>query len=133
MDTATRVPLIVVAPEVNGGRTTMALAEFIDIFPTLCDLAKLPKPDQLEGVSLTPVLDDANATVKKAAFSRYGPGRSIITGRYIYSELGSGENLERMLYDHAHDPDENVNVAADPEYAAVVNDLSQQLNAQWPR
>ena len=55
----THAPLIVRAPgqKAPGGKTR-ALVEFVDIYPTLCDLAGLAKPDHLEGTSVAPLLDD---------------------------------------------------------------------------
>ena len=48
-----------------------ALVEFVDIYPTLCELASLPIPKTLEGKSLAPLLTDASAKVKDAAFSQF--------------------------------------------------------------
>ncbi|MEQ9070246.1 MAG: sulfatase-like hydrolase/transferase, partial [Gimesia chilikensis] len=46
----TRVPLIIRAPGMQAqGKTSEALVEFVDIYPTLCDLAGLPLPAHLEG------------------------------------------------------------------------------------
>ncbi len=50
---ATRAPLIWVAPGVTKpGSRCDATVEFLSIYPTLCDLAGLPKPDFLEDVSM---------------------------------------------------------------------------------
>ena len=44
-EVATRVPLIVSAPQVTArGRGTRALVEFVDVYPSLCELAGLPLP-----------------------------------------------------------------------------------------
>lgn len=71
-EVATRVPLIFAAPGLHGnGQGTQALAEFVDVYPTLCELAGLPRPGHLEGVSLVPVLNDPSATVKAVAWSQF--------------------------------------------------------------
>ncbi len=78
----TRVPLVMRAPWLRHppGARTGVLAELIDIFPTMLDAlgARLAKPraDELDGVSLLPVLrdpsDDAVARrLKRFALSQY--------------------------------------------------------------
>lgn len=69
---ATRVPLMIQTPDMkNRGARTDALVELVDIFPTLCELSKVPTPQQLEGHSFVRLLDDWQLPWKKAAFSQY--------------------------------------------------------------
>ncbi len=69
---ATRVPLLIWTPNMKArGHKTNALVELVDIFPTLCELAKVPSPAHLEGHSFAPLLDEPNRQWKKAAFSQY--------------------------------------------------------------
>lgn len=73
----THVLLILQAPDVKnaGGKKTEALVELVDMYPTLCDLAGLPIPSHLEGVSLVPILDHPEGKVKDFAISQYpNPG-----------------------------------------------------------
>ena len=79
----THVPLMLKVPGVtDDGMRTKALVELIDIFPTLTELAGVPKPpvcpetgkDPLacvEGTSLAPLLNDPSQQWKKGAFSQY--------------------------------------------------------------
>jgi len=141
---AARVPMIFSAPgQKNPGAKTDALAEFVDIYPTLCELCGIAMADGLEGTSLVPVINGTATTGpdgnwKKAAFSQYPRGRvmgySMRTDRYRYTEWlprNGGEPLAVELYDHQADPQENVNVAARPENAELVPGLSKQLKAGW--
>ncbi len=71
---ATRVPFIIVAPGVTDkvkGKKSDALVGLIDVFPTLCDLAGLKEPAQLEGHSLVPVLKNPDKKWQDAAFSLF--------------------------------------------------------------
>lgn len=73
----TRVPMILQAPAIKKsyGTSTEALVELLDIYPTLCDLAGLPKPRHLEGTSLVSLLENPEGKVKDYALSQYpNPG-----------------------------------------------------------
>lgn len=71
---ATRVPLIVAAPQVpasNVGMHSDALVELVDVYPTLCDLCGLEKPEHLEGQSFVPLLKAPQRPWKTAVFSQF--------------------------------------------------------------
>jgi hypothetical protein len=58
------------------------------------------------------------------------------TPRYGYTEfinLKTGETETTMLYDHDIDPDENVNVVANPQYKPVVDSLHRILHQKFKR
>jgi iduronate 2-sulfatase len=70
-ETSARSPLIIAAPGRNGnGRQATGLVEFVDIYPTLCDLARLPLPAHLQGTSAAPLLDAPDRSWKQAAFTQ---------------------------------------------------------------
>ena len=131
-ETSLRSPLFFSAPDgfgVAAGSASASLVEFIDLYPTLCDLGGIPKPDHLEGVSLLPVLRDPRKQVKGAAISRFGTGDTIRTERYRYTVFSAhkGSPAGHMLYDHRTDPGENLNIADDPENGALVKELRRKL------
>ena len=137
-EAATRSPLIFSAPgQKLPGAKTDALAEFVDVYPTLCELCGLPVPDGLEGTSLAPVIDRPDRPWKRAAFSQYPRpkvmGHSIRTDRYRYTEWATPgqQPMGIELYDHQSDPQENVNIAAAPEKAELLAELSRKLHAGW--
>ena len=71
---ATRVPLIVSAPDMDEtvrGKSSDALVELVDMFPTLCDYAGVPLPGHLEGQSFLPLLKDPAMPWKSAVFSQF--------------------------------------------------------------
>ncbi|MFM7398702.1 MAG: sulfatase/phosphatase domain-containing protein, partial [Verrucomicrobiota bacterium] len=121
-----------------AGRKSLSLAEFIDIYPTLADVCGLPKPKDVEGVSLRPVLDDAAASVRPVAISQYPRqdagkslmGYSIRDDQWrltLWRDRASNAIHATELYDEANDPHETVNVAARAEHAKIVAKLSKFL------
>ncbi len=69
---ATRVPFIVWTPDMKAaGKSTSAITELLDIYPTLCELAGLPIPEHCEGSSLTTLLDNPDAERWKPAISQF--------------------------------------------------------------
>ena len=132
-------PLILSAPGMkSAGQHSKALVEFVDIYPTLADLAGLSLPKHLEGVSLKPLLEDPSHPWKSAAFSQYPRsqqgglmGYSMRTDRHRFTVWVNRNDHSKVntieLYDHRTDPQENQNIAQRPENAALV----EQLMAQW--
>ncbi|WP_165733358.1 sulfatase [Polaribacter sp. 20A6] len=71
---ATRVPFIIAAPGITDktkGQKADALVELLDLYPTLCDLAGLETPSNLEGKSLVPILQNPSMKSQKPAFSLF--------------------------------------------------------------
>lgn len=137
----THAPLIVCTPgQKSTGQRTRALVEFVDMYPTLTELAGLPLPAHLEGSSFVPLLIDPAKAWKTAAFSQYlRPGKDAVMGRTIrtdrwrYTEWVSNEKeiMGVELYDEQADPQENVNVAAVAANEAVVKEMAQRLRDGW--
>lgn len=138
-------PLIVRLPGAKGnGKQCPALVEFLDIYPTLCDLAGLPLPKHLEGRSFKALLDDPDVKHKETAISQFPRrfdgsqymGYSMRTDRYRYIEWLNRKNNEvaaRELYDHRADDQENTNIANDPKNKELVGELSRQLWKALPK
>lgn len=140
-----RVPLIIRAPNAtaNGNRID-ELVELVDIYPTLCSLAGLPTPDQLEGQSMAPLLENAAEHWKEAAFNQFQRrngkvplmGYAMRTDRYRYIEWQdrrSGEVVATELYDHEKDPLENTNVAGAEENSEKIVNLSRHMWETLPK
>lgn len=122
-----RSPLIISYPDIpQPGVLSDALVETLDVFPTLCDLAGLPEPEFVEGVSLGPILDDP-ASMGHPAISYRPTARTIRTEthRLILHDDGFAE-----LYDHTSAEKETVNVAAAnaPLVAELTQDLRERLD-----
>jgi len=127
--TSLNAPLIIRTPGGCRGGTADGLTEFLDVFPTLCDLAGLPILERLQGTSLAPILEDASQTVKEAAYCRYFAADSVRAEGHLYTEWtdNDGNVTARMLYDHEADPNENTNIAERAELAPVAERLSAML------
>lgn len=138
-----RVPLLVRAPGAGAaGLASKSPVELIDVFPTLCDLAGLPTPAQVEGTSLRPLLTgETPADWRGFARSQYKRerktggdiiGYSMRTVDHRYTEWRNRETdvlVATELYDHRTDPDELRNEAGDPATSELRADLSAKLAA----
>jgi iduronate 2-sulfatase len=116
-ETSMHAPLIVSAPGIAGGTKTAGLTEFIDVYPSLCELAGLPIPKHVQGTSFVELMREPQRKWKWAATGRFGNGDTIRSDLYRYTEYTKpdGTVVARMLYDHSVDPDEDVNIAERPE------------------
>ncbi len=132
-ETSLHSPLILSAPGMGAGKKTNALTEFVDIYPSLCQLCGLPLPGHLEGASLVPLMKKPDRSWKKAVFSRYQRGDSVKTDRHRYTEWRDkrGKVFARMLYDHQVDLAENVNIAERPENRELVAGMRRMLREGW--
>ena len=93
-----RVPLIIATPTHKKGQRGGALVELLNLYPTLTDLCGLETSQELEGVSLRPLLNQSDARVRDAALSQtprpnylrgtlpIAMGYFIRTKRYRYTE-----------------------------------------------
>jgi arylsulfatase A-like enzyme len=128
-----RVPLIVAAPGTKArGAAARGLAELVDLYPTLADLAGLKSRSPVDGVSLAPIVRDPAASVKDAAFTQVRNGYSVRTDRWRYTEWDEGKQGVQ-LYDMEKDPGETMNLAADAQHAATVKELQGRLAAYRQR
>jgi iduronate 2-sulfatase len=87
----TRVPLIMRVPGVTTrGAATEALIEYVDIYPTLAELADLPVPEGLDGTSLVPILQDPRRPGREVVLSQFSrpfkPSAPKVMGYSIRTE-----------------------------------------------
>ncbi len=142
MEMDTRAPLIISVPGKKKGNVTRSLVEFIDIYPTLCELAGLKKPRHLEGESLVPVLNNPDHQVKEVAISQYPRGKnnkymgySMRAGNYRYTRwvlFNSPEKtiVERELYDHSKGEVADKNLASLSAYSQKIEELDDLMTRE---
>ncbi len=125
-DCVTRVPLIVRWPEriAAPGRTESGLAEGVDVLPTLLECAGIPVPENLQGQSLMPALDDANWCGKPGALTEMKGWKTLRTAsyRYVLTENGS-----EQLYYLPDDPQAYRDLSTEPTHSAALHALRHQL------
>ncbi len=121
---ANRIPLLIIAPGVTTpSSVTNQIAESVDIYPTLAELAGLPKPlgpQPMDGMSLVPVLHDPAVRVRDHAYHVFPKavlGRAIRNERYRlvqWSDMGKSQGSPELeLYDYQTDPLETKNLAVE--------------------
>jgi arylsulfatase A-like enzyme len=111
--------------------------------PTLVDVVKLPRPadaPRLAGRSLAATLTEGKPTGRVYAVSENWSQVTVITDRYKlgtwidptarHPERDFGKKFPPMLFDREEDPQELVNLAGKPDYAAVEAQLRAYL-AEW--
>lgn len=127
---AARIPVIVATSGLKAGGKTAALIETVDIYPTLCELAGVPVPQKLDGLSFAAVLKNPAASIRESVIHVYprGPrlGRAIRTGRHRLVEWKNpgapADTAVLELYDYQADPAETKNLAAEqPEIVAQLS------------
>jgi arylsulfatase A-like enzyme len=121
---ATRAPFIWVVPGVTKpGGVCERTVDFMSIYPTLCDLARVAKPAHVEGPNIRPLLANPAAAWSEPAITTFGRNNHAIrTERWRYIRYHDGGE---ELYDHAADPYEWTNLASKPEHAALKAELAK--------
>lgn len=146
-----RVPLIVSMPSLKQrGVHAASPVELLDLYPTLAQLCGVKAPENLEGYSLVPALDDPQTVVKRAAYTQHprpayydrtpsgAPevmGYSVRTLSVRYTEWRdwkSGAVVGRELYEHEKDPQELNNTVDAPSNRDTLDDAVKLLHAQFP-
>ena len=153
---ATRAPLIIAGPGIKSGKTN-SLTEFVDVFPTICDLAGVTIPKNLDGKSLKPLMLNNKAKGKEFAISQYPRklkkaemaklgytdakmmGYSLRTNQYRYTIWMNNFNSKEAfnesqvyaseMYDYVKDPLEKVNVVNDKNYTSISASLKSKMIA----
>lgn len=134
-ENAIRIPLITRAPGSRPhGLECSDPVSGVDVFPTLCDLMGLSKPELLHGQSLVGRWEGRDKDPSRTIFATQGvPGKNrammVRTAQFKYARYDDGGS---ELYDLTRDPDELTNCVDDPRYIETVAMLGRQLN-DWDR
>ena len=135
------VPFIISGdPVKDKGRKIDALSYTHDIFPTICDLAGIPKPKSVTGTSLAPVIGRKSAHARDHTYHAYLQfQRAYREGDYKLIEYvrakateKNGETTTRgsrvsQLFNYTEDPWETMNLADFPEHKPRLDSMRQQM------
>ena len=127
---AIHVPLIVSSPGLKKNVKSNSLVEYVDIYPTLCDLAGIDPPDYIHGKSFVPILKNPKTEIKNEIYSRYQTLEVVQDKNYSYHEVlnrKSGNVEYNMLFDIKSDKYQYVNIANDLNYKKIVDSYSKKL------
>ena len=152
---ATHAPLLISAPWIKPSKTKSP-SEFVDIFPTICDLAGVGIPFHLDGKSQVAAMKNPETKVKDFSVSQYPRsfnkldterlgwsdgqfmGYSIRTEKYRYTlwlkdsyrsykPFSKDLVVASELFDYEKDPNETINVVGENNYAAVSKDMNEKM------
>jgi len=116
---------IYVPNETEKNSVCKRTVSLLDLYPTLCDLAALPVPEQVEGNSLVPLLKKPEKKWNHPAITITLPGDvSVRSEKFHYIRYNGGEE---ELYDMQSDPMEHNNLAGNPEFEAIKLALAKHI------
>ena len=136
-----RVPLVVYDSRSSRDDATEvsdAIALNLDIAPTLLDYAGVDLPDHYQGASLRPLVDNPKSAWPRDRFTcehlmnhpSIPKWEGIRTKRYTYAKYFEQDPPYEFLHDRQSDPDQRINLAGDPKYAATLDQLREETTTQ---
>ena len=125
-----RVPMIFAGPNIPIGKRFKGHAYLRDIFPTLCELTGVAKPD-VDGKSQVPVMQGKRDSMYEFVVGYFRDSQRMIrTNKWKLIQYPLVNRIQ--LFDLEADPWELANLADDPIHATTRNDMSKRLD-QWLR
>jgi arylsulfatase A-like enzyme len=120
-------PLIVAGPGIRHGRSD-ALVYLFDLFPTICGFAGVPVPQEVEGISLLPVIRGEKPRVRDRLFGAYRDCQRMIRDeRWKLIKYNAAGEKHTQLFDLRDDADEIRNLADDARFAPERSRLERWL------
>jgi arylsulfatase A-like enzyme/GH35 family endo-1,4-beta-xylanase len=137
---ATRSPLIIYNPKTRAAQKIISPTEFVDVFPTLADMAQIAPPSNVDGMSLLPMMMGQQQSVKEFAVSQYPRnnkmGYSFRTAAHRYTlwiekskigqKISDKDIVQEELFDYSSDPLETKNHIGLKGYATIYEELKKK-------
>lgn len=132
-----RIPMIVRYPElIKPGTQSDKLVLNMDVAPTVLDLCGINLPTDMSGKSWKPLFegsDSKNLSWREDFLFEYWDYRPTLPSQLAvrsedYKFISYQNHPEKELYDLQNDPDENQNVANNPEYKEALSDMEKRLS-----
>ena len=143
---AIHVPLIVSSPGMKKNVKSDALVEYVDIYPTISEIAGLTPPEYIHGKSFVPILNNPKLDFKDEIYSRYQFREVVQDKEYSYHEIlyypeteknkyGAKTHIpgtkivvtQKMLFDMKNDQIQSVDISDYPENKKIVEKYSKKL------
>lgn len=138
-EASARVPLSIWYPKKFGREPKIVQqnVSLVDLFPTLCELAEIPAPEELDGKSFVPLIESNTAEWDDTVYSELwraqnGPSVMVKEGSLKYFRFDNDKGWPDQLFDLSKDPDEWNNLIDNLDYADVLLRLKAKANALPP-
>ena len=122
------VPCVIAGPGIPQGRSE-AFVYLMDLFPTFAEFGGAPLPEGVEGRSLAPIIAGKETKVRDLCYTGYRDGqRAVRDQRWKLIRYPLVDQTQ--LFDLQNDPHELTNLAAKPEHAAKVAEMTALLEKE---
>jgi iduronate 2-sulfatase len=123
-----KVPLIIKAPGIQPGNTE-SFVELLDLYPTLVELSGYQVPENLQGKSLIPILENPKSTVREYAFSVSLGGKTYLirTDQWAFIQYGEEGEDGTELFDMYQDPNQFQNLAQQVSHQHILGQMKMLL------
>lgn len=123
------VPLIISVPGRNPD-VCSSFVELLDLYPAISSLCGLEVPARIQGLDISPMLDDPSQQVRDTAFCVNGRGFLLREENWAYIQYGEDAKRGVELFDMEKDPQQYTNLAGMPGYEQVVDRFKEKLAAK---
>lgn len=134
-DVSMRTPLLIRWPgQIKAGSVNEQMVQNIDYAPTFLDIAGVPIPDSMQGLSLRNMITKNRSLDRKSLYYHFYEYQADHT---VLQHLGVRTSTHKLIYfytvnewqlfDLKKDPSEQHNLINDPRYKSVLASLKKEL------